>query len=111
MAGYRRDFHKDSWYVLGMSMMTAKLEVGGLTKRRMAELAANAKSLGMTPQRYVKELVEQGLELEHAARTMTFDQILAPLRKGLAHIDDTELDRLVDRARTRHHKRVTRKKR
>jgi len=65
----------------------------------------------MTPEDYVKEVIEDRFQLEDAARTKDTDRILAPFRKGLGKIDDCEFDRLVDQARTRHHLRESRKKR
>ena len=87
------------------------LQVPGLGSRRLAELTAQASSLGMTPQRYARELIEEGLAMEREARTKSFDEILVPLRRSAGEIDEAELDRLVDRARTRHHERLTRKMR
>lgn len=91
--------------------MTTTLQIAGLSKRSMAKLKSSAKSLGLTPEDYVKEVIEDRLELEEATRNTTFDQILAPLCKRSDEIGEDELNRMVDRAKARHRSRVTRKKR
>jgi hypothetical protein len=65
----------------------------------------------MTPQRYAKELIEEGLDLEREARSKSFDEILAPLRESAGKVDEGELDGLVDRARARHRVATRRKER
>ena len=65
----------------------------------------------MTPQRYAKELIEEGLDLEREAKHKTFDQILAPLRNSVGEVDEMELDRLVERASARHREMTRRKER
>lgn len=82
------------------------LQVRGLGKQKMAELASKARRLGLTPQEYVKRLVEEDLAIDRAARTTTLADIVGPGRQ----IDEDELDRLVDKARTRHQHRVTKKR-
>ena len=82
------------------------LRVRGLGKQKMAELASKARRLGLTPQEYVKRLVEEDLAIDRAARTTTVADIVGPGRP----IDEEELDRLVDEARTRHHHRVTKRR-
>ena len=82
------------------------MQVRGLGKQKMAELASKARRLGLTPQEYVKRLVEEDLAIDRAARTTTLADIVGPGRP----IDEEELDRLVDEARTRHHQRVTKRR-
>jgi hypothetical protein len=77
-----------------------------LGKQKMAQLTSKARSLGLTPSRYVQLLIEEDLALDHKARTSTFAQLMGPA----ANVDEKELDRLADAARTRHH-RATRGKR
>jgi hypothetical protein len=78
---------------------TSVIRLPRLGKRRMAELTSKAKSLGMTPQRYIRSLIEEDLELDRKARATTFAELMAPGRD----VDEAELNRLVDEARTRHH--------
>jgi DNA polymerase/3'-5' exonuclease PolX len=90
---------------------TPLLQVPGLGSKRLAELAEQAKSLGMTPQDYARELIQDALALEREARNLTFEEILGPLRSTAGKVDEDELDRLVDQARTQYHKKLGRKKR
>lgn len=77
------------------------IQVRGLSKRKIAALAARAKRLGMTPQGYVRHLVEEDLAISEQAKTSTFRELLGP---GKAE-EEAEIDRLVDAARTRYHQR------
>ena len=56
----------------------------------------------MTPQRYVRQLIDEDLALDQKARATTFAELMGPGRD----VDERELDRLVDEARTRHHRRA-----
>ena len=80
---------------------TGTLQVPRLGKQKMAELATKAESLGLTPERYVRLLIEEDLALDRKARTTTFAELMGPGHD----VDDAELDRLVDEARTRHHRK------
>jgi hypothetical protein len=82
------------------------LAVRGLGKRKMSELAEQAERLGMTPERYVKHLVEENLAIAREARTKTFAELSEPGRK----IDEAELDKLVEESKIRHHRRATKKR-
>jgi hypothetical protein len=80
---------------------TSTLQVPKLGRQKMAELASKAQSLGLTPERYVQKLIEQDLALDRKARRTTFAELMGPGRE----VDEAELDRLVDQARTRHHRK------
>jgi len=72
----------------------------------MAQLASKAKRLGMSPERYVRQLIEEDLALDRKAKTTTFAQLMGPGRT----VDEAILDRVVDEARTRHHNSSRRKR-
>ena len=72
----------------------------------MSELTDKAKRLGVTPERYVRDLLREDLELDRKARTTPLAELIGPGRD----INEPELDRLVEAARTRHHRRVSEKK-
>jgi hypothetical protein len=55
-------------------------------------------------------LIEDGLALERKARATSFDELFAPVQKRFldSGMTEVELDRLVDAARKRHHRRSRR---
>ena len=78
---------------------TNTLHVTGLAKGQATRFARRAKSLGMTPERYLKHLVEEDLAISRAAKSTTFDALMGPGRQ----VDEEELDRLVEAAKSKHH--------
>ncbi|HEY4329774.1 MAG TPA: hypothetical protein VGN88_08560 [Phycisphaerae bacterium] len=86
--------------------VTDSLQVKGLGRHKMEVLARKAKRLGVTPGKYVKMLVEEDLAISEEARTKTFAEIMGPGRE----VDEEEVDRLVERAKARHHEKMTRKR-
>lgn len=93
-------------------MAATTLEVKGLGKQKLIALAAKAKRLGTTPERYIRSLIEQDLGFDQKARGTTIAELMAPVRAEFRNSGMTEndLDMLVDAARTRHHERTLRKK-
>jgi hypothetical protein len=93
---------------------TAKLEIRGLGlgKQKMIALTAKAKRLGLTPSRYVRQLVEDDLAIENDAQSMTLAQIMAPVRKEFREsgMTEKELDAIVNGARSRRRPRSSAKK-
>ena len=88
------------------------IQVSGLGKQQVAGLRKQAKTLGLSTETYVKRLIEDGLILEHRARSESFDELTAPLRSEFkkSGMKGEELDTLVDAARTRHQQRSRKKK-
>jgi hypothetical protein len=93
-----------------MSTISTSFKLDSLGKQSLGQLVALARQMGKTPQSLAKELLKSSLDIEITARTKTFDQILAPLRKSAGRVNEAELIELVDRARTRYHKQIARKK-
>ena len=81
-------------------------EVKGLPRKDMAELTSKAKRLGTTPERYVRDLVQEDLALDRKARTTSLSDLMGPGTE----VDEAELDRIVESVRTRHHRQTTRKR-
>jgi hypothetical protein len=92
-------------------MTTMTFRIKDIPQRRASAIKRRAQQLGVTEDSYVRQLIEEDLELERKARTMTFAEIAAPFQKAFAGVSDEELDRLVDEARTRHYQRISRHKR
>jgi hypothetical protein len=57
--------------------------------------------MGLTPQKYVKQLVLNDLALDRKARGTPLDELAAPFQKALHSLPENQLDRIVDRARRR----------
>jgi len=88
-----------------MSTITG-LQLPRLGKQKMAQIASKAKRLGMTPQRYIRQLIEEDLALDEKAKTMSFAQIISPANVA----NEAVLDQVVDEARARHHSNSRRKR-
>jgi hypothetical protein len=56
-----------------MATEQATLQVRGLGKQKTAALVERAKRLGMTPQGYLKHLVEEDLAISSRAKKSTFE--------------------------------------
>jgi len=95
-----------------MSSATSTIEVTGIARDKLHALRAQAKAAGVSPEVYAKKLIEEGVELEREARTKSLDEIFAPAQEQFrkSGMTEDELDRLVDKARTQHHRRTTKKK-
>jgi hypothetical protein len=89
-----------------MALARTTITLTGLGKKRFEELRTRAKRMGMTPDRYVSELVAQDLAMERKVRTTSIRQIMGPGRS----VDEAELDELVEAAREEHHARSRRRK-
>ncbi len=96
-----------------MNSATTSIRVRGLGRSKLAALRGQARKLGISAESYAKQLIEDGLTLEQKAKSMSFDEIFAPAQARFRRsgMSEAELDALVDRARTRHHRRQTRRKR
>lgn len=77
----------------------------------MSELVAKAKRMGMNPGDFAKRLIEDGLAFQREAEESSFAQIMGPVRDAAGHVDDAEIQKLVETARADHHAGGRRKKR
>jgi hypothetical protein len=89
---------------------TATIRLSPLTKRSMTELVAKAKRMGIDPGDYARRLIEDGLALQREAEASSFAHIMRPVRKAAGEVQDTEIIKLVERARAEHHSNGPRKK-
>jgi hypothetical protein len=73
-------------------------------------LRAQAKSLGLSPEEYARQLIEDGIRLQARARAESFDDLYAVAqdRFRASGMSEAALDQLVDSARTRHHQEIRR---
>jgi hypothetical protein len=96
-----------------MASASSSIHISGLGRNTLAAMRKQAKALGLPLEQYAKELIEEAIRVAERARTETFDEIFAPVQAQFraSAMSEREFDRLVDQARTRHHRRMTRKKR
>jgi hypothetical protein len=96
-----------------MSASSNTLAVSDLPKDKLARLRKDAKALGLTPEHYARQLIEDGLALEHRARTRSFDDLFAPAQHTFKSTGMTkaDLDAAVDRARSRQRRQSVRRMR
>lgn len=76
-----------------------------LDKRHYKAAADKAREEGKTPEMFIESLID--------AATLSFDEVLAPIRKGFAKsgVTEDELDKAVTEARKAIHARTRRKSR
>jgi hypothetical protein len=84
---------------------TSTLQIRGLGRQKTEKLIARAKRLGMTPQGYMKHLVEEDLAVSDRAKGSSFEELLGPGRE----VDEAEVDRLVEEAKVVHHREKPKK--
>lgn len=89
-------------------MTTLSLHDLGLRPAQLRALDRKARRKGKTAPEYVRSLVERDLLMDKS-----FDEILAPIREDFrkSGLTETQLDRIIDRARdpSRRRKRGTRR--
>ena len=95
-----------------MTTTALTVHLSSLDRKKLVALREQAKTLGMSAEGYARQLIEDGISLEQRARTMTFDELYAPVQARFRRTGMTEadLDELVGRARSRHHRPTPRKK-
>src|ERR1700678_1169757 len=81
------------------------IQIKGFGKKKMQALAERARELGMTPERYLRHLVEEDLAISERAKTTRFEVLWGPGQP----VDEAEIDRLVENARNRRFQRKSRK--
>lgn len=82
-------------------MSRGAVVLADLPHKELAGLKRRAKESGMTPPEYLRELLQNDLEMERLARTMTFEQLAAPFRDAMRGVSEEEIDEIVNKARAR----------
>ncbi len=73
--------------------------INELPRRQAAAFKRKVKRLGVTPEEYLKQLIEDDLALDAAAERTPLHEPAAPFRKALAGASDAEIDRIVKKVR------------
>jgi len=84
-----------------MAAPATSLQVENLPQRKLSALKRKAQRMGLTAGTYVRQLIEDDLELDRIAQNTSLDELAAPFRKALEGVSDDEIDRRVEAARTR----------
>lgn len=76
-------------------MTTSIAAVKSIGKRNLQRVAARAKDRGVSPARYLHDLIELEKAIEHDARTKSFREIVGPGED----VSEAEIDSLVRKIR------------
>jgi hypothetical protein len=88
-----------------MAATKSTIQLRDLSGRKLSALRRAAERQGITPEQYVKDLIDEELtRIDRASRT-TFDEAAGPFREAFRGVSEAELDALVDAARKRRHRR------
>jgi hypothetical protein len=82
-----------------MAATTTILQTGKLPIRRILAVRRRAQDLGLTPEQYLRQLIEDDLAVSATVRITPLDELAAPFREALAGVSGDELDRRVKAAR------------
>ncbi len=77
-----------------MATTTIKLPV-----RKASAIKRRARDLGLTPEKYLQQLIADDLAISVKAQCTSLEDLAAPFREALADVEEEELDRRVKAAR------------
>jgi hypothetical protein len=79
---------------------TINSRTGKVTVKKMSAVKRRAQDLGLTPEKYLQQLIEDDLAVSAKARSRPLDELAAPFREAFEGLRAEELDRRVRAART-----------
>lgn len=89
-----------------MSLTAANifLKATGLSRQEIAEVTTRAKRSGLSPEQYLREVIEDHLAIAREAKVKTLAQLSTHMRRDFARsgMTEAELDSIVERAKTKH---------
>ncbi|HEX4796602.1 MAG TPA: hypothetical protein VH370_22615 [Humisphaera sp.] len=98
--------------MIDQSMATiTKSQTVKLPIRQAAAVKRRAQDLGLTPDKYLKQLIEDDLAVSAKARATSLDELSAPFQEAFAGVREEELDRRVKAARAGRRKGSSRQRR
>jgi hypothetical protein len=86
------------------------LRVGDLRPKQVSAIRQKAERLGVSPEMYVKQLIEDDLELDRTVRQTSLRELAEPFRLALKGVSEEEIDRRVEAARTQYRRRISKRK-
>jgi hypothetical protein len=92
-----------------MATMTPAIKISGLGRGQLAALRKKASTLGTTPEAYVKKLIADDLELDRLVKSKSLSELSAPFREAFEKTSEEEIGELVEDARARHHRRLSKR--
>ena len=87
-----------------MPLESNTLRIKGLAKWQIAQVVARARGNGMTPEHYIKHLVEADIAISQQAKITRFGDLITR-KHGV--VDEREIDRRVERAKAKYHRRTS----
>lgn len=78
---------------------TTRFELKKLPATKLSAMKRRAKELGLSPEDYVRQFIEEDLAIDKKARTTSLEELAAPYTKALQGLSEQEIDDLVDEAR------------
>jgi hypothetical protein len=85
--------------------MTLKLQLEDVSATKISAIRKKASRLGLSPENYIKQLIEDDLSLDREASSRSFAELAEPFRKGLDGLSEQAIDRLSRRKTSRRRKR------
>jgi hypothetical protein len=96
--------HEQQYDSAMASMTSSPLRLGSLPKKSMAQLVSRAKAMGVAPENFAAQLIEDGLALRREAESTPMAELMAPVRKATGAVNEKEIVRLVEKARNHHYR-------
>jgi hypothetical protein len=86
------------------------LRIGDLRPKQVSAIKQKAQRLGVTPAAYIKQLIEDDLELDRETQRSSLDDLAKPFRTALQDVAASELDRRVATAQADHRQQIAKRK-
>jgi hypothetical protein len=77
-----------------------ELRISKLPPRQAAALKRKAEKLGLSAGEYVKQLIQDDLELDQKAQSTSLEVLAAPFRKALKGATEEEIAQIVAKSRS-----------
>jgi hypothetical protein len=92
-----------------MTTLALPMQIPRLSRAQVAAVRRKARRLGTTPEEYIKKLIADDLELDRLAGSKSLRTLSAPIREAFNETSEEEIGKLVDDARRRHHRKLSKR--